>query len=161
VIDLGKVGGRTENSMPYCQAPRVPDFLTVEFTPSNDNCAPASQLMNFHEGSGESFRSTAPGGPFGLLSFFRRGLLPFNWQEHLLLPCRGLAGFLGFRGFACNRYSIANPPLFGETGFADSGHWQKSLTQREKNPWTPDNRITSASFARSQPDANQCPVHAR
>jgi len=97
----------------------------------------------------------------GFSAFFAAGFFLSIGKSISFCPAEALRGFLAFGDSACNRYSIANPPLFGETGFADSGHWQKSLTQREKNPWTPDNRITSASFARSQPDANQCPLHAR
>jgi hypothetical protein len=36
--------------MPCCQAPRVPDILTVEFNPSNDNYRPTT--VKFHEGVG-------------------------------------------------------------------------------------------------------------
>jgi hypothetical protein len=134
VIDLGKVGGRAENSMPRCQAPRVPDFLTVEFTPSNDNCAPASQLMNFHEGSGESSRSTAPGGPFGLLSFFRRGHFLSIGKSISFCPAGALRGFLAF----------------GDSLAID-------IRLLARTVW----RNWLRGFARSQPDAKQCPLHAR
>ena len=38
--------------MPCCQAPRVPDILTVEFNPSNDNYRLINHSVKFHEGVG-------------------------------------------------------------------------------------------------------------
>jgi hypothetical protein len=38
--------------MPCCQAPRVPDILTIEFNPSNDNYRPTNHSVKFHEGEG-------------------------------------------------------------------------------------------------------------
>ena len=38
--------------MPCCQAPRVPDILTVGFNSSNDNCPPTNHSVKFHEGVG-------------------------------------------------------------------------------------------------------------
>jgi hypothetical protein len=38
--------------MPCCQAPRVPDILTVQFNPSNDNCPPTNHSVKFYEGLG-------------------------------------------------------------------------------------------------------------
>jgi hypothetical protein len=45
-------------------------------------------------------RPTAPSNTFGFCGPFCRRLLPLNWQKHLFLPCRGLAGFLALRGLA-------------------------------------------------------------
>jgi hypothetical protein len=49
VIELEAFDGRAEGSMPCCQAPRIPDILTVELTPSNDNYPPANQSTMIHE----------------------------------------------------------------------------------------------------------------
>ena len=55
VIELEAFDGRAEGSMPCCQAPRIPDILTVELTPSNDNYPPTNQSMMIHEGVGLDF----------------------------------------------------------------------------------------------------------
>jgi hypothetical protein len=38
--------------MPCCQAPRIPEILTVEFNPSNDNSRPTNYSVKLHEGVG-------------------------------------------------------------------------------------------------------------
>jgi hypothetical protein len=146
VIDSGEVDCRAESYMPCCQAPRVPDFLTVELTPSNDNCAPARQPMNFHEGSGESSRPSACGRAFRFCNLFGRGPLSFNWQEHLLLPCRGFAGFLGFRGFARNRLLSASMP------WARAWRLPSPPSRRESNAGRKAISFTSGYGARGRSD---------
>jgi hypothetical protein len=61
--------------MPCCQAPRVPDILTVEFNPSNDNYRPKNHSVKFHEGVG--YRDYRKGyGPYRqILRAFVAGLI--------------------------------------------------------------------------------------
>jgi hypothetical protein len=53
--------------MPCCQAPRVPDILTVEFNPSNDNCLPTNHSVKFHEGIGYRDHPEKRRGPYRLI----------------------------------------------------------------------------------------------
>lgn len=63
---------------------------------SNDNCAPASQPMNFHEGFKESSRLPAPGRPFRLRGLFAAGFFPSIGKSISICPVEALRGFLPF-----------------------------------------------------------------